>query len=101
MPNQPLAAALRVLAVVARIIACALLVLVAADVILPSGPRALLVEINLAVSSFIPDALSGLLVLQTPFGGALRGDFAQAALIFLIAGWALARGARTFERRSA
>lgn len=101
MPNQPLAAALRVLAVIARVIACALLVLVVADVILPSGPRALLVEINLAVSGFIPDGLSGLLVLQTPFGGAFRGDFALAALILLIAGWVLACGARTLERRSA
>lgn len=101
MPNQPLAAALRVLAVIVRVIACALFVLVAADVILPSGPRALLVEINLAVSSFIPDAISGLLVLQTPFGGAFRGDFALAALILLIAGWALACGAGTLERRSA
>lgn len=74
--------ALRLLAIAI----CALVVLMA----IPSlGDRASLVQISTFVSSFVPSAMSGVLVLPTPFGGAFRGDFVLAALALYIVDWSL------------
>lgn len=45
------------------------------------------------LQSFVPDVLLGLFVFSSPFGGAFRGDFALASLIFFIIDWALVRTA--------
>ncbi len=65
---------------------CCLVVLMA----VPSlGDRAAMVRISSAAASLVPSALSGILVLPTPFGGAFRGDFALAAFVVYLLDWAL------------
>ena len=83
--------ALRLLALACRVAAWALVLLVVADAVVPAGPRAWLLGVNSAVSSLVPDAVSGLLVVVTPFGGAFRGDFAIVAIVLLVLDWALCR----------
>lgn len=83
--------ALRVASVALRACAWALLALVAADSVLGAGARTWLLGINGMVSRMVPSALAGLFVLQTPFGGAFRGDFALFAVMLFAAGWLLGR----------
>lgn len=83
--------ALRALALVCRVAAWALVALVVADAVLPAGPRAWLLDANVAVSGLVPAPVSGLLVVVTPFGGAFRGDFAIVAIVLLALDWALCR----------
>ncbi|HIZ17936.1 MAG TPA: hypothetical protein IAA22_02330 [Candidatus Olsenella stercoravium] len=92
------ASALRLLSIACRVLAWLLVALVVAGAILPAGPRALLLGLNGAVSQTIPEALSGLLVFPTPFGGAFRGDFALAACILLVLDWALSRASVSLRR---
>lgn len=84
-------AALRVLALACRVAGWALLALVAADAVLPAGPRTLLLGVNGFVSRLVPAPLLGLFVFQTPFGGALRGDFAVLAIVLLVLDWIFRR----------
>ncbi|WP_455138884.1 hypothetical protein [Thermophilibacter sp.] len=91
MRSAPAARALRALAIVCRVAAWALVALVVADAVTPAGPRAWLLGVNSLVSSLLPDAVSGLLVIVTPFGGAFRGDFAIVAIVLLVLDWALCR----------
>ena len=87
--------ALRLLSTACRVGAWALVV---ADAVLPAGPRSLLLGINGLVTSIIPGPISGLLVFVTPFGGAFRGDFAIAAVVLLLADWALYRASVSLRR---
>ena len=65
---------------------CALVVLMA----IPSlGDRAVMVSLSSAAGTIVPQSLSGILVIPTPFGGAFRGDFALAALLVYLVDWAL------------
>ena len=86
------------LARVCRVAAWLLAALVAAGAVLPAGPRSLLLGVNSLVSGLVPEAVSGLLVFVTPFGGAFRGDFAILAVILLIVDWALCRLAAAIRR---
>lgn len=79
--------ALRVVSTACRVAAAAYLVLLVLDVLLPAGARTWLLGVNGIASRLVPGPVSGLLVLQTPLGGALRGDFALAAIILLVIGW--------------
>lgn len=92
------ASALRLLSTACRVGAWALVALVVADAVLPAGPRSLLLGINGLVTSIIPGPISGLLVFVTPFGGAFRGDFAIAAVVLLLADWALYRASVSLRR---
>ena len=60
--------------------------------------RSLLLGVNNLVSGLVPEAVSGLLVFVTPFGGAFRGDFAILAVILLLVDWALCRLAAAIRR---
>lgn len=91
MRSVAAAGALRALALVCRVAAWALVALIVADAALPAGPRAWLLGVNGAVSALVPEAVSGLLVIVTPFGGAFRGDFAIVAIVLLVLDWALCR----------
>lgn len=84
----------RAVAVVCRVIAWGLVALVVVDAFMIGPARAALLGINGVVQRTIPSALSGLLVFQTPFGGVFRGDFAIAAILLLVADWALRRLSR-------
>lgn len=46
------------------------------------------------ITSMLPQSLSGLFVIPTPFGGAFRGDLAIASLIFFIADYLCFRFAK-------
>lgn len=91
MRNGLPSAALRLLSLACRCLAWGLVALVAADALLPAGPRSLLLPLNGLASGCVPGPLSGLFVFTTPFGGAFRGDFALFALVLLAADWLLAR----------
>ena len=79
--------ALRAVATACRVAAAAYLVLLVLDVLLPAGARTWLLGLNGIASRPVPGPAQGHLVLQTPLGGALRGDFALAAIILLVIGW--------------
>ena len=79
--------ALGVVATACRAFAAAYLVLLVLDVLLPAGARTWLLGLNGLASRLVPGPVSGLFVLPTPLGGALRGDFALAAVILLAVGW--------------
>lgn len=98
MRSALLPAALGIASRTCRVAAWALVCLVAANAVLPAGPRALLLGVNGAVSGLMPAPLSGLLVFVTPFGGAFRGDFALAAVLLLVLDWALCRAAASLRR---
>lgn len=71
----------------------ALAALTVADIFITGPLRAALLPLNTFVSGLVPAPLAGSLVIQTPFGGAFRGDFALLALALLVADWALCKAA--------
>lgn len=79
--------ALRIMATLCRVAAGAYLALLVLDVVLPAGARTWLLGVNGLATRLVPAPVQGLLVLQTPLGGALRGDYALAAIILLVIGW--------------
>lgn len=85
------AGAAHALAVACRVLAWLLAALTVCDVVLVGAPRSALLGVNGAVLRALPDAISGLFVFQTPFGGVFHGDFALAAIVFLIVDWLLSR----------
>ena len=87
------------IAIACRVAAWALVALVAADAFLPAGPRAALLAANGVAARLVPGPLLGLLVFQTPFGGAFRGDFALAAVLLLVVDWLLVRASASLRRR--
>ena len=91
MRSRALTPVLRAFSWVASALGALLLALAAVGALLPAGPRSLLLPLVELASALVPEAVLGLFVLPTPFGGALRGDFAVVALVLLAAGWALRR----------
>lgn len=91
MRSPALSRALRVLAIVFRVLAWAIVALVVADAVAPAGPRAWLLAPNELVSALVPKPLLGLGVVPTPFGGALRGDFVALAIVLLVLDWICCR----------
>lgn len=91
-------ALLSVLSVLCRIAAIALALLSVANAFVLGSLRIRLVAITAVVSSWLPPALSGAFVLETPFGGVLRGDFMVAAVVLFVIDWALAKAAHSLRR---
>lgn len=79
------------LAVVCRVAAWLLVALTVCDAVLVGAPRSALLGVNGAVLRALPSAISGVFVFQTPFGGVFHGDFALAAIVFLLIDWLLSR----------
>lgn len=90
---------LRLVAIALRLCAIALSALVVANAFNIGPLRIRLVEVTSMVSSWLPEALSGSLVYQTPFGGVLRGDFVATAVAFFVVDWLLSRKARELLER--
>ena len=82
-------AALDVAAVVARVLAVVLCVLVFVDSLDLGTLHTVLLDVN----GFVSKSVSGLLVFRTPMGGAFRGDFALVAVALFVIDWLLARAA--------
>ena len=61
--------------------------------------RVYLLQATSLVGMWMPTTLSGVLVFETPFGGALRGDFVIASVVLFIIDWACLRKARSLCRR--
>lgn len=55
------------------------------------GNRVTLMRLTERVTQLLPTELAGLYVLDTPFGGAFRGDFAIAAIVLFVLDWIVAR----------
>ncbi|MGI6230794.1 MAG: hypothetical protein ACOYJL_07825 [Tractidigestivibacter sp.] len=91
------ASALRVLRIIARVLAFALLALTVVNVLDPEPLHATLRRINGALTLNLPSQIAGVLVVSTPLGGALRGDYVLLAVILLVVGWVLKRGANALE----
>lgn len=91
-------ALLSVLSVLCRIAAIALALLFVANAFVLGSLRIRLVAITAVVSSWLPSALSGAFVFETPFGGVLRGDFMVAAVVLFVIDWALAKAAHSLRR---
>jgi hypothetical protein len=89
---------LSVLSVLCRIAAIALALLSVANAFVLGSLRIRLVAITAVVSSWLPPALSGAFVFETPFGGVLRGDFMVAAVVLFVIDWALAKAAHSLRR---
>lgn len=89
---------LSVLSVLCRMAAIALALLSVANAFVLGSLRIRLVAITAVVSSWLPPALSGAFVFETPFGGVLRGDFMVAAVVLFVIDWALAKAAHSLRR---
>lgn len=85
--------ALNAVAVVARVLAVVLCVLVFVDSLDLGTLHTVLLDVNGFVSNLVPQSVSGLLVFRTPMGGAFRGDFALVAVALFVIDWLLARAA--------
>lgn len=83
--------ALSAVAVACRVLAWLLVALVVCDAVLVGAPRSALLGVNGIVLRALPQAVSGLFVFQTPFGGVFHGDFALAAIVFLVLDWLIGR----------
>ncbi len=86
-------AALNAAALVARVLAVVLCVLVVVDSLDLGTLHTVLLDVNGFVSNLVPQSVSGLLVFRTPMGGAFRGDFALVAVALFVIDWLLARAA--------
>lgn len=60
---------------------------VIANTFLGGGARQALMWLTGFASRFVPAAISGLYVFQSPFGGAFRGDIAIVAIMFFVLDW--------------
>jgi hypothetical protein len=86
-------AVLNAVALVARVLAVVLCVLVVVDSLDLGTLHTVLLDVNGFVSNLVPQSVSGLLVFRTPMGGAFRGDFALVAVALFVIDWLLARAA--------
>jgi hypothetical protein len=91
-------ALLSVLSVLCRVAAIALALLSVANAFVLGSLRIRLVAITAMVSTWLPPALSGAFVFETPFGGVMRGDFMVAAVVLFVIDWALAKAAHSLRR---
>ena len=85
--------ALNAVAVVVRVLAVALCVLVVVDSFDVGTLHTALLGVNGLATGAIPQPIQGVLVFRTPMGGAFRGDFALVAVALFVIDWLLARAA--------
>ena len=85
--------ALRLIALMLRLAAIALSLYVIASAVLTDAHRATLVRISLVINRFVPPALFGQFVFETPFGGAFRGDLAIVSVLMFVVDWLCVRHA--------
>lgn len=90
--------ALGALAVALRVVAAAYVVLLALDLVAPEGLRTWLLGANGFATRLELAPLAGLLVVGTPLGGALRGDYALMATLLLVLAWVARRAASALRR---
>lgn len=83
-------AILLVLSWTLRLAAIALAGLVVLDAF-TVGNRMTLMQLTARAAQLLPSSLAGLYVLDTPFGGAFRGDFAIASVCLFVLDWVCAR----------
>lgn len=95
--DNPGGALLGAVAFALRFAGWAVVALVVADVFASGQLRAAILPLNSALSGILPDALDGALVIQTPFGGAFRGDFAVFAILLFIIDWAICKVAASLR----
>ncbi|MDI9590455.1 MAG: hypothetical protein QM302_05395 [Acidobacteriota bacterium] len=93
------AQALHLLALALRLAAIALAASFVLAAVLTDAHRATLVSALNLTSSLIPPGLLGVLVYETPFGGALRGDLAIASIILFCADWLCMRLSASLRER--
>lgn len=55
------------------------------------GNRLMVLQLTSRATELLPSSLAGLYVLDTPFGGAFRGDFAIASVALFVLDWICAR----------
>lgn len=89
---------LKTLAILARLTAVALSLLVVANAFVAGSWRIRVVEITARFTAWLPSAVSGILVFETPFGGVLRGDFVVSAVVLFVVDWLLSRRASSLRR---
>ena len=89
---------LRFVALAPRLAAIALCALVVVGSVPFVANRGIIVDALNMADGLMPDRLVGLFVLQTPFGGAFRGDMALMALALFVVDWALVRISALAER---
>lgn len=89
--DNPAKALLGAVAFAARFLGWVVAALVVADVLATGPVRAAILPLNTALSRLMSAGIEGLLVIQTPLGGALRGDFALFAVILFIIDWAICK----------
>lgn len=77
-----------------RLMAWALVLLVVVDCF-TMGNRLTVMRVTARVAALLPSRLAGVYVIDTPFGGAFRGDFAIAAVVLLLLDWIVARVRRS------
>lgn len=95
---MPERTALRIVAIVCRVLAIALAVLVVMLSVATTGGRAWLVMVSNVADSIVPLPLLGTAVMETPFGGAFRGDFAIISVVLFIVDWACSKAAAHIRR---
>lgn len=79
--------ALFALGLLLRVAALLLAVLVVASAFLTGSARATLISALNLTPLLVPPALLGQFVIETPFGGVLRGDLAIASCLLFVADW--------------
>ncbi|MGI6755432.1 MAG: hypothetical protein ACOX4F_05430 [Atopobiaceae bacterium] len=84
-------AALTICAIVARLAALLLSVLTLAGCFSTLRVQVYVFELTALIAQMLPRAISGLYVIDTPFGGAFRGDFALVAALLFVLDWILCR----------
>ena len=78
---------LRALSLCARLAAITISLLVIVASFGANRHRAIVVSLFTRVSALIPAGLQGRLVVETPFGGAFRGDLAVLAVVLFLIDW--------------
>lgn len=89
--GNPAKALLGAVAFAARFLGWVVAALAVADVLATGPVRAAILPLNTALSRLISAGIEGFLVIQTPLGGAFRGDFALFAVILFIIDWAICK----------
>ncbi len=89
--HLPARGLLALLAWACRLAAITLSVVAVLDCFSNLSSRTALFNLTAALASALPARVSGLYVINTPFGGAFRGDFALSSLALFVADWLLCR----------
>lgn len=91
---------LHLLAVLFRLAAIAMALLVIANAFDLGANRVYVMRVTSAVASLVPSQISGALVYESPLGGALRGDFVVAAIALFVVDWLLMKASKRAGRRA-